>query len=235
MNVLRRFVSQLSKFPLAFDSLRWVLEGGFNQHRKLLQSHLADCPQRVLDCGCGTGIYANFFPPDRYVGIDISPTYIARACRRFPSYNFQVGDATELCFDDGFFGEVIVSGVMHHLDDQTAQRVCAELRRVLKADGGLLVWEDVPTRQTTNLIGRLVHWLDMGEHIRTTEAYRQLLAPYFDVQSTSGMRSGWMDYSVFRCSRRECLQSPQNSTRFSQVAQQTTARISVGMNAPNLT
>lgn len=40
--------------------------------------------RRVLDIGCGTGLLLNYLPHDvAYVGIDISPTAVAEASRRF--------------------------------------------------------------------------------------------------------------------------------------------------------
>lgn len=199
MRVIRGFVNRLAHSPLVFDALRWILECGFTEHRKLLRNHFADGTERVLDCGCGTGIYADLFPADKYIGIDISPEYIASARRRCPNHQFQALDATELPYSDHFFDSAIVSGVLHHLDDPTALQVCAELCRVLKPGGRLLVWEDVPTRHSLNLVGKLVHQLDLGEYIRSSEAYQHLLTQHFEIQSTLAMRSGFMDYSVFRC------------------------------------
>ena len=122
---------RLSQVPWVFDGLRWILEGGYRRHRELLQRHFPHPPKRLLDCGCGTGTYSNFFPSHSYVGVDISPIYIERARACFPKHCFRVMDATRLEFPDNHFDAAIVSGVIHHLDTATTQSVLSEISRVL--------------------------------------------------------------------------------------------------------
>jgi len=199
---VRSSIERLSQLPWAFDGLRWILEGGFQKHRNLLSRHFSDPPRRILDCGCGTGIFANYFSPDAYLGIDISATYIAHARARYSRHQFHVMDATQLNFEDQAFDAVMVSGVVHHLDMATSKKMLAEIARVLRPDGTLLLWEDVPTRSAFNLVGHLVHRLDVGDYIRSGSEYAQLMSPYFKIESTEAMRSGFMDYAVFRVRRR---------------------------------
>ena len=195
---LRGTIRRLSQMPWAFDCLRWILEGGYRPHRELLTRHFPKPPRRILDCGCGTGIYSNFFPSRSYVGVDISPIYIERAQTCFPEHRFRVMDATQLEFPDDSFDAVIVSGVIHHLDTSTTRRVLKEISRVLEPNGKLLVWEDVPTRNPLNLVGRIIHGLDVGEFIRRDNEYAKLLSDYFMIESTEAFRSGFMDYTAFQ-------------------------------------
>ena len=198
---MRGFVRGLSRVPWAFDGLRYLLEGGFRAHRKLLADVFEHRPARVLDCGCGTGIYAREFSRESYVGIDLCPEYIQRARTGHPGYDFRVMDAARMDFPEDAFDAAIVSGVLHHLDEDTAGQVLRELRRVLKPEGELLVWEDVPARQSWNVIGRLVHRLDVGSFIRPSEGYLELLMKDFRVERTFPLRSGFMDYGVFICTK----------------------------------
>jgi SAM-dependent methyltransferase len=187
--------------PWAFDALRYILEGGHRAHRQLIRDFVKRCPGRVLDCGSGTGIYAPEFASENYVGIDLAPEYVARARAAYSGYDFRVMDAARMDFPDESFDAAILSGVLHHLDGDMARRVLAELRRVLKPDGELLVWEDVPARNRWNLIGHVVHRLDVGTHIRESAGYRDLLLPYFHVEWISNFQSGFMDYGVFHCTK----------------------------------
>jgi ubiquinone/menaquinone biosynthesis C-methylase UbiE len=206
-HLARRAVTALARVPWAFDGLRYVLEGGHRAHRRLIADFVARVPGRVLDCGCGTGIYAREFSSARYVGVDLSPAYIDRARESFSDYDFRVMDATRMDFPDESFDAAIVSGVLHHLDDGCAGRVLGELERVLRPEGRLLVWEDVPAKSSWNIVGHLVHRLDVGQHIRQGESYRHLLAPHFHVERTWAFRSGFMDYGVFHCVKPSRLSS----------------------------
>ncbi len=195
---LRGGVKLLSQIPWAFNCLRWILEAGYRRHHDLLAHHFRHSPLRVLDCGCGTGIYSSFFSSHSYVGVDISPIYVDRARACFPQRCFRVMDATQLEFPDSTFDAVIVSGVVHHLDTATTKVVLKEINRVLQPNGTLLLWEDVPTRHPLNFIGRIIHSLDVGEHIRPEVDYAKLLSDYFCIESSESFRSGFMDYAAFR-------------------------------------
>lgn len=199
---LRYGSRQLASVPWAFDSLRWLLEGGFVQHYRLLRERFPVAPQSVLDCGCGTGIFARCFPQHCYVGIDLSPEYIQRARERHSAHRFQVMDASSLQFPGDSFEAVIVAGVIHHMDSSLAKRVLSEIRRVLKPAGTLLMWEDVHTRSPWNMLGKLVHRLDVGDHIRSSFEYARLLESDFELTSIRPMASGCMDYVVLEARRK---------------------------------
>jgi ubiquinone/menaquinone biosynthesis C-methylase UbiE len=201
-NPIRSSVHRLSQIPWVFDGLRWILEAGYSRHHDLLHRHFFQSPLRVMDCGCGTGIYSRFFSPHSYVGIDVSPIYIERARAKFPQHSFHVMDATKLEFPDNSFTAVIVSGVVHHLDVSTTRDVLREISRVLQPNGTLLLWEDVPTQHSLNWVGRIIHSLDVGEHIRPEDEYAELLLEHFCIESVESFRSGFMDYAAFRSRNR---------------------------------
>lgn len=199
---LRYGTKRLANVPWIFDGLRWLVEGGFVEHRRLIQEHFPVAPENVLDCGCGTGVFAGCFPKQSYVGIDISSEYIARARQLNHDRNFQVMDASCLNFPSESFEAVIVSGVVHHMETSLARRVLSEIRRVLKPSGKLLMWEDIPTRASWNMLGQLIHRLDVGDHIRPPAEYARLLDPQFQVVSARPMTSGCMDYIVLDARRK---------------------------------
>ncbi len=198
---LRNQTEQLSRVPWAFDGLRWILEGGFIAHRRMLDAHRQFLQGNVLDCGCGTGVFASCFAPHQYTGIDISSAYVARARALHPQHKFLVMDASRMAFATHSFDAVAISGVLHHMPDSFAQAVLGEVARILKPNGSLLLWEDVPSRSAWNVVGHSVHQLDVGEHIRPEHEYLKLLAPAFEIKSMRPMRSGFMDYCVIHARR----------------------------------
>ena len=205
---LHHAVEFVSQIPCLFDSLRWFLEAGFINHRRLISESFRTPPPRVLDCGCGTGVFARCFAPDSYHGVDISSRYVERARRCNPQYRFDVMDATSLQFSDSSFDAVIVSGVIHHLPHEQSLQMLAEISRVLRSEGTLLLWEDVPTRSPFNLVGRLVHSLDVGDFIRDQAGYETLLVPNFEISNKTEMQSGFMDYVAFRAIKLSTMPKP---------------------------
>lgn len=80
---------------------------------------------RVLDVGAGGSSYDRFFP--NRISIDIDPM-------RSPDV---VGDAHNLPFSDEEFEMILCTEVLEHLKDP--RRAIAEMRRVLKKEGVLIV------------------------------------------------------------------------------------------------
>lgn len=185
----------------AEDYLRGIFEAGFFGHEKIFESELFDTQGPVLDCGCGNGIFAGLFSPEDYTGIDISLDSVRYAKLQFPDHFFQVMDARAMAFDDGVFKRCFVAGVFHHLGPRESQQILSEISRVLSHDGVLVVWEDIPARHPLNFPGHAAHSLDRGRYIRPAHAYRQDIHQYFRIDKEYNIRSGFMDYAVFRCSK----------------------------------
>jgi SAM-dependent methyltransferase len=95
----------------------------------------------LLDAGCGTGentLMAATHGADA-VGVDVSPTAIARArakaAERGLSARFEIGDALDLGRLGLTFGTVIDSGLFHVFDDADRARYVASLASVLRPGG----------------------------------------------------------------------------------------------------
>jgi ubiquinone/menaquinone biosynthesis C-methylase UbiE len=118
-----------------------------------LRDHTIDLAQlqpgeSVLDVGCGTGAlametYERVGATGRVYGIDPGPKQIARA--RFKAeraslpIDFQVGVIEQLAFPDQSFDVVLSTLVMHHLPDDLKRLGLAEVARVLKPGGRLVI------------------------------------------------------------------------------------------------
>ncbi len=76
--------------------------------------------KRVLDLGCGTGALLNALEPSQGVGIDFSPSMIAKARNDHPHLTFIQGDVEEIDKLDGLTGPfdfVIISDAIGAFDD----------------------------------------------------------------------------------------------------------------------
>lgn len=97
---------------------------------------------RVLDLACGSGPSLRLRPGEPWIGLDRSPSELARA-RRSGTENVLEGDATALPFEDESFDGVICSMAIMLI--QPLERALAEVHRVLARDGLLVV--TVPGRR----------------------------------------------------------------------------------------
>jgi SAM-dependent methyltransferase len=92
---------------------------------------------RVLDVGCGNGFIAyHLNAMGRSVtGVDLNST--TEAPIQYRTFNGRV-----LPFEDVSFDAVIFSFVLHH--SQNIAGLLAEARRVLRPDGRIVIYEDIP-------------------------------------------------------------------------------------------
>jgi ubiquinone/menaquinone biosynthesis C-methylase UbiE len=109
----------------------------------------------VLDVGCGTGTLAmeaarRVGRAGRVAGVDPGTEQIARArakaARRHVPIEFQIGVIEQLPFPDQTFDVVLSTLMMHHLPASLKRQGLAEIARVLKP-GGLLVIADFKRKQ----------------------------------------------------------------------------------------
>ena len=106
--------------------------------------------EKVLDVGCGTGgvtipAKLRVGKNGEAAGIDPAPEMIAIARRKANraglEIDFRVGVIESLPFPDGTFDAVTSSLMMHHLPEHLRVKGLAEIRRVLKPGGRLLIAE----------------------------------------------------------------------------------------------
>jgi ubiquinone/menaquinone biosynthesis C-methylase UbiE len=104
--------------------------------------------EAVLDVGCGTGTQAmvakeHVGATGRVCGIDPGPQQIARArskaARHDLAIDFQPGVIEHLAFSNASFDVVLSTLMMHHLPDDLKRQGLAEIARVLKPGGRLLI------------------------------------------------------------------------------------------------
>ena len=109
----------------------------------------------VLDVGCGTGTLAmevarRVGRAGRVAGVDPGTEQIARArrsaARRHLPIEFQIGVIEQLPFPDSTFDVVLSTLMMHHLPAPLKRQGLAEIARVLKP-GGRLVIADFKRKQ----------------------------------------------------------------------------------------
>jgi ubiquinone/menaquinone biosynthesis C-methylase UbiE len=101
--------------------------------------------ERILDIGCGTGLLtieiARRMQTGEVIGVDASLPMIdvARRKRAGGVCGFEPGLGEDLPFDDGRFDAVTSALFYHHVDLSVKRRCAAEMMRVLRQGGRILV------------------------------------------------------------------------------------------------
>jgi ubiquinone/menaquinone biosynthesis C-methylase UbiE len=105
-------------------------------------------PLKLLDVACGTGHFLRMLgaalPGAKLFGVDLSPHYLARAREKLPrdvDVSLVCENAEQLPFPDGHFDAVTNVFLMHELPPEVRSRVFAEMARVVRR-GGLVVVGD---------------------------------------------------------------------------------------------
>jgi ubiquinone/menaquinone biosynthesis C-methylase UbiE len=138
----------------------------------------------VLDVGCGTGRLAAALHDSgsRVWGVDPSPEMVALAKKR--GVNAKVARAEQLPFKEGWFERAVLWLTVHLLDRPGA---FAELRRVLAADGSVVIATFDPSHFDRFWLNEIFPSLERidRERFPTKEALmRELLAADFKPRVT---------------------------------------------------
>lgn len=132
-----------------------------------------DVRPRVLDAGCGTGRLMPVLHElcADAMGVDISPGMIRRARRDHPEFETQVATLRALPFeDDAFDGTFSSYSTIHHSDAELPA-VVAELARVTRPGGCVLVafQSGGGTRDVAPAYRAHGHEIELTRHLRTLE------------------------------------------------------------------
>ncbi|MCX5819993.1 MAG: class I SAM-dependent methyltransferase [Deltaproteobacteria bacterium] len=116
--------------------LRWA------RRCRLFTEFLGNNKSRVLEIGCGTGLFTKELArtDNTIAAIDISDSLIMKARERISSANvsFVVGNAYKTEFQPGTFDFIVGSSSLHHLDVDLALK---EFYRILKGGGRIMFTE----------------------------------------------------------------------------------------------
>jgi ubiquinone/menaquinone biosynthesis C-methylase UbiE len=179
-----------------YDIFTGLMGLGVNRPNSRMVIELAKIKagDKVLDVGCGTGnltltakIYAG--APGSVYGIDPSPEMIdvaqKKAKRMGSDTVFDIGLIEKIAFPDAAFDVVISRLVIHHLPDDLKRQGFAEVFRVLKPGGFLLIADFNPP---TNPILKHVASALVGSHMMETNVWSipQMLTEAGFVEIASG-------------------------------------------------
>ncbi|MEI6125994.1 MAG: class I SAM-dependent methyltransferase, partial [Pseudomonadota bacterium] len=133
---------------------------------------------RILDLGCGPGLFKKYYTACDYVGIDNNARYIAYAEKTLDGC-FILGDIltpdrylANRCFD-----YIILNGVLHHLEDGSVIQVLKKIGTYLNAGGRIIVVDHICDERLTP-VNRLLLKLDRGSFSRTRASFLRLFEDF---------------------------------------------------------
>ena len=126
-------IAQLGKPSLIFGP-------GQQKRLDLVKKYIDLKGKRVLDVGCGIGMYSQaFFNEGADVfGIDIDKENIQKAKKLMPGISFLVDESENLPFENNFFDIVFLHEVLEHVKDD--KKTISECFRVLKPGGKIIIF-----------------------------------------------------------------------------------------------
>jgi 2-polyprenyl-3-methyl-5-hydroxy-6-metoxy-1,4-benzoquinol methylase len=184
--------------PVLYQSFQ-VAGGFFGARVRTISKYLKVRPgSRVIDIGCGPGFIVDHLPAGiDYFGFDIDARYIAYAQRHFAD------KGTFQCrpFDDdaaaalGLSDIVMMNGVIHHLDDNTAIALLKTIHNALNPNGILFTLDNC-FHEGQSKIASFLARNDRGRFVRSDAAYTALLQSVFkDVEIHVRDDLSWVPYS----------------------------------------
>lgn len=206
--------------PGRFREVGWRSVAAIEAGLALLDRWVGDCA-RVLDFGCGCGrtliAFAEMTALDRFHATDIDAEAVGWCCDNLPLASCGTNDALPpLPFPDDFFDLSYAVSVFTHLDADRQFRWLAELRRISKPGGAVIlslhgdrcVQHMVPDKAervraegilfdiSDGFKGLYPDWYQMTYH---TEAYvREQFAAYFTVVDYLPRAIDYQDIVVLR-------------------------------------
>lgn len=142
---------------------------------------------KILDCGCGEGIVANYLlaenPKRSIYGLDLNKKSIAIAKKENPRASFKVGSVYKIPFRSNSFPLLLCTEVLEHLD--SPHKALAELKRVSSRYVIISVPSE-PFFRLSNLV-RLKYLSRFGNtpghiHNWTPFSFKKLIKRFFKIE-----------------------------------------------------
>lgn len=130
--------------------------------RQVMLDFISEENIKILDICIGTGtnsiIISEKRPNAEIVGIDLSEEMLTVAKQKIDKKGIRniqtfVMDATNIKFDANSFDVILISLVLHEIDNKIRNKIIKEARRVLKSNGKIIIVEwDKPKKLIQKLI-----------------------------------------------------------------------------------
>jgi hypothetical protein len=176
--------NSILKFPTSYRFYQNTVRSKFDEYdfiKFIFRDVSKNQNIRILDLCCGDSHvlnYVKFFIAD-YLGIDNNPYYLNTCKKKWKNFNFLNLDVVNnqninffLEFKPNF---IFMNGAIHHLDDNTVNKINDFIIKYFK-DAYFLSID--PVVHNNNFINQLMLKLDRGNFIRNKQGFADLMRDY---------------------------------------------------------
>lgn len=128
----------------------------------------------VLDCGCGPAQYRKIIKCKKYIGIDFNLKHIQTAKKNYPDDEFYFGDLSNFNFKEiGNFSDILLFGLLHHLNDENAKKLIDKLIEQLESNGKIVAIDPLYVEKNSlfDAVANFIASKDQGNFVRTENEY----------------------------------------------------------------
>lgn len=184
-STLFNYIATLLRVPFMYR-LSQLLFGGRSIKKHVFNNYWSSYPgMRILDVGCGPAQDRDLLGVDVFwTGLETSEQYVRsvnRSLRRNDSI-FQGDVSTLLDLKITSFDVVLLSGVLHHLNDDLVKTLLSDCTKVLVPNGKIFMIDPVRMPGTSKLEEYLIN-SDRGKFVRSNKEYDQLIPHAFSQKS----------------------------------------------------
>jgi len=150
-----RDYEQVVERSIAFSGLKhdFFLEAKAIALRRLFAEHFGDRKPDLLDLGCGVGRLHPLLESiaGRLAGTDVSEASIARAQQDNPEFDYRPMQGAVIPWEDASFDVSLAVCVFHHIPPGERAAAMAEMARVTRPGGLVILIEHNPLNPLTRL------------------------------------------------------------------------------------
>lgn len=150
--------------------------------------------KKVLDFGCGTGLFAKVFDTIGlcYWGYDIDDRLITYASKLYK--NCQFTTSKNVLHGEAPFDLILANCCFHHMDDDSLSVELDRIKSLLSDQGILLIIDLLLAENTDSFFHHAFMKLERGKNIRTMEQYQRKIQRHFFINRNHTEKSHFFSF-----------------------------------------